>query len=58
MIPGPFDCHRPASVADAAKLLADFGDDARALAGGQEVSLEDPGLHEASAPERRTAQAP
>jgi carbon-monoxide dehydrogenase medium subunit len=37
MIPGPFDYHRPASVADAVKLLADFGDDARALAGGHSL---------------------
>ena len=34
MIPGPFTYHRPGSVADAVKLLADFGDAARPLAGG------------------------
>ena len=37
MIPGPFDYHRPATVADAVKLLADFGDDARPLAGGHSL---------------------
>ncbi len=37
MIPGPFDYHRPASVADAVKLLADLGDDARPLAGGHSL---------------------
>jgi len=33
MIPGPFEYHRPATVADAVKLLVDFGDEARPLAG-------------------------
>ena len=37
MIPGSFSYHRPTSVADAVKLLADFGDDARALAGGHSL---------------------
>jgi carbon-monoxide dehydrogenase medium subunit len=37
MIPGPFSYHRPASVADAVKLLADLGDDARPLAGGHSL---------------------
>ena len=37
MIPGPFDYHRPASVAEAVKLLAGFGDDARPLAGGHSL---------------------
>ncbi len=37
MIPGPFNYHRPATVADAVKLLADLGDDARALAGGHSL---------------------
>ncbi|WP_315757376.1 MULTISPECIES: xanthine dehydrogenase family protein subunit M [unclassified Bradyrhizobium] len=37
MIPGPFDYHRPASVNDAIKLLADLGDDARPLAGGHSL---------------------
>jgi aerobic carbon-monoxide dehydrogenase medium subunit len=37
MIPGPFSYHRPATVADAVKLLADLGDDARALAGGHSL---------------------
>ncbi|WP_315771840.1 MULTISPECIES: xanthine dehydrogenase family protein subunit M [unclassified Bradyrhizobium] len=37
MIPGPFDYHRPASVSDAIKLLADLGDDARPLAGGHSL---------------------
>jgi len=37
MIPGPFDYHRPESVADAVKLLATLGDDARPLAGGHSL---------------------
>ena len=37
MIPGPFSYHRPTSIADAVKLLADLGDDARALAGGHSL---------------------
>lgn len=37
MIPGPFTYHRPGSVADAVKLLADFGDTARPLAGGHSL---------------------
>jgi carbon-monoxide dehydrogenase medium subunit len=37
MIPGPFSYHRPASVADAVRLLADLGDDARPLAGGHSL---------------------
>lgn len=37
MIPGPFAYHRPASVADAVKLLADLGDEARPLAGGHSL---------------------
>jgi carbon-monoxide dehydrogenase medium subunit len=37
MIPGPFEYHRPATVADALKLLADFGDEARPLAGGHSL---------------------
>ncbi len=37
MIPGPFTYHRPSSVADALKLLADLGDDARPLAGGHSL---------------------
>jgi aerobic carbon-monoxide dehydrogenase medium subunit len=37
MIPGPFSYHRPATVADAVKLLADLGDDARPLAGGHSL---------------------
>jgi aerobic carbon-monoxide dehydrogenase medium subunit len=37
MIPGPFEYHRPATVADAVKLLADLGDDARPLAGGHSL---------------------
>jgi aerobic carbon-monoxide dehydrogenase medium subunit len=37
MIPGPFEFHRPATVADAVKLLANFGEDARALAGGHSL---------------------
>jgi aerobic carbon-monoxide dehydrogenase medium subunit len=37
MIPGPFNYHRPESVADAIKLLAGLGDDARPLAGGHSL---------------------
>ncbi len=37
MIPGPFSYHRPASLADAVKLLVDLGDDARPLAGGHSL---------------------
>src|SRR4029077_7140887 len=34
MIPGPFSYHRPATLADAVKLLSTLGDEARPLAGG------------------------
>jgi aerobic carbon-monoxide dehydrogenase medium subunit len=37
MIPGAFSYHRPASVADAVKLLVDLGEDARPLAGGHSL---------------------
>ena len=37
MIPGPFIYHRPGSVADALKLLAELGDEARPLAGGHSL---------------------
>lgn len=37
MIPGPFNYHRPATVADAIRLLATYGDDARPLAGGHSL---------------------
>ena len=37
MIPGAFSYHRPATVADAVKLLADLGDEARPLAGGHSL---------------------
>jgi aerobic carbon-monoxide dehydrogenase medium subunit len=37
MIPGAFSYHRPETVADAVKLLADLGDDARPLAGGHSL---------------------
>jgi len=37
MIPGAFDYHRPGSVGEAVKLLADLGDDARVLAGGHSL---------------------
>lgn len=37
MIPGPFSYYRPATVADAVKLLATLGDDARPLAGGHSL---------------------
>lgn len=37
MIPGPFSYHRPSTLADAVKLLASFGDEARPLAGGHSL---------------------
>jgi len=37
MIPGSFAYHRPTSVKEAAALLASFGDDAKALAGGHSL---------------------
>jgi aerobic carbon-monoxide dehydrogenase medium subunit len=37
MIPGAFSYYRPASVADAVKLLSDLGEDARPLAGGHSL---------------------
>ena len=37
MIPGAFNYHRPASVAEAVGLLAELGDDGRALAGGHSL---------------------
>src|ERR1700750_915404 len=37
MITGPFSYHRPASVADAVKLLSTLGDEARPLAGGHSL---------------------
>jgi len=37
MIPGAFAYHRPTSVKEAISLLAQFGDDGRALAGGHSL---------------------
>jgi len=37
VIPGPFEYHRPASLAEATGLLAELGDDARVLAGGHSL---------------------
>ncbi|MFA5120362.1 xanthine dehydrogenase family protein subunit M [Zavarzinia sp.] len=37
MIPGSFQYHRPTTVADAVRLLADLGEDARPLAGGHSL---------------------
>ncbi len=37
MIPGAFAYHRPTSVKEAVGLLARFGDDGRALAGGHSL---------------------
>jgi len=37
VIPGAFNYHRPASVAEAVGLLAELGDDGRALAGGHSL---------------------
>jgi aerobic carbon-monoxide dehydrogenase medium subunit len=35
--PAPFEYHRPDSVDDAARMLAEFGEDAKILAGGQSL---------------------
>jgi carbon-monoxide dehydrogenase medium subunit len=37
MIPGQFNYHRPATLADAVKLLSTLGDEARPLAGGHSL---------------------
>lgn len=37
MIPGEFEYHRPATLADAVKLLSDLGEEARPLAGGHSL---------------------
>jgi carbon-monoxide dehydrogenase medium subunit len=37
MIPGPFNYHRPATLADAFNLLASLGEEARPLAGGHSL---------------------
>ena len=37
MIPGPFAYHRAGSVAEALALLAEHGDEAKLLAGGQSL---------------------
>jgi len=37
MIPGQFSYHRPGTLADAVKLLADLGDEAQLLAGGHSL---------------------
>ncbi|HVO02501.1 MAG TPA: xanthine dehydrogenase family protein subunit M [Candidatus Cybelea sp.] len=37
MIPAAFEYHRPASLDDAVKLLAQFGDEARVVAGGHSL---------------------
>src|SRR5438034_9877273 len=37
MIPGPFSYHRPATLADAVKLLSTLGPEARSLAGGHSL---------------------
>jgi len=37
MIPGAFDYHRPSSIDEAVKLLADLGEEARVLAGGHSL---------------------
>jgi aerobic carbon-monoxide dehydrogenase medium subunit len=37
MIPAPFSYHRPATLADAVKLLSTLGDEARPLAGGHSL---------------------
>ena len=37
MIPGQFDYHRPSSVDEAVKLLVQYGDDGRVIAGGHSL---------------------
>jgi len=37
MIPAPFNYHRPTNLADAIKLLSDFGEEGRPLAGGHSL---------------------
>lgn len=37
MIPAAFDYHRPASIDDAVKLISDYGDEARVIAGGHSL---------------------
>jgi carbon-monoxide dehydrogenase medium subunit len=37
VIPGKFDYHRPATLPEAVKLLAEYGDEARPLAGGHSL---------------------
>jgi carbon-monoxide dehydrogenase medium subunit len=37
MIPGPFDYHRPTTVAEAVRLLSTLGNEARPLAGGHSL---------------------
>ena len=37
MIPGAFAYHRPSSIKEAVGLLAQYGDDGRALAGGHSI---------------------
>ncbi len=37
MIPSSFEYHRPKSVSDAIKLLTDYGDEARVMAGGHSL---------------------
>ena len=37
MIPGSFEYHRPSSVAEAVRLLAEHGDESRVLAGGHSL---------------------
>ena len=37
MIPGSYDYHRPASLAEAVAMLSDLGEDARVLAGGHSL---------------------
>jgi carbon-monoxide dehydrogenase medium subunit len=37
MIPGPFNYHRPATVAEASRLLSTLGNEARPLAGGHSL---------------------
>ena len=37
MKPFPFDYARPATLAEAARLLAEAGDDGRVIAGGQSL---------------------
>ena len=37
MLPAPFEYHRPETLEEVLQLLAEFGEDAKVLAGGQQA---------------------